>query len=569
MNQNKQRKKSSLLLPVILIVAGLGIIFHQDIIGLVSKADIEIKIEHPPAVMPAAYKVYSNESALDGQYSLFKMLVTNTGKSPARNVNVSYEIPGYISTTSAQKIPLLLPGQSIVVNCFPSFDQKIVEKTTASKEKVHIKVEGLNIDDIEESFGIEIKGRNELVYTFIPLNEIRTQGEYYDNLKLASCFVTPEDPIIKYYTQQIQEKILKGETASVDNKPEEGVRFMAGIYNAMLLSHSVYSGTSGVPSFEGGVFSTTQSIRLPREVVTGKTGLCIELSLLYASVMMNAGLDPIIYLVPGHAYPGFKMNGQYFAIESTGIGGEGMNSIMTAEQAIQVGNKKLEEFIQGVQMGDDRFQILDVRESIKRGALAMELKDDPFLRQKIDEIAKSFQPQAQLAAYQPAPAQPQGGWNTGGGNPGGGDNTGGGNPGVPAGYRQYSGVVSFAYPQSWVTLPRNENTMPQNQATLANSAGEAYIEVYQFQGINNPEQAIMAIQNRVASRGGQMQYNVTGQSGGYTVFQGQSYGNGIGLEWIAAFKPVNGGVAGLAVGTLAGYGPNYQNTIQNILNSVR
>jgi len=31
-----------------------------------------------------------------------------------------------------------------------------------------------------------------------------------------------------------------------------------------------------------------------------------------------------IYLIPGHGLPGFKMNGKYYAIESTGIGGEGM-----------------------------------------------------------------------------------------------------------------------------------------------------------------------------------------------------------------------------------------------------
>lgn len=164
-----------------------------------------------------------------------------------------------------------------------------MEKTTSSKEQVNIKVTGSNIEETEENFAIDIKGRNEFMYTNIPAEEIRTAGEMFDNMDLLSCYVTPEDPIIKYYTQKIQEKVLKGETASVTNKDEEGVRFMTGIYDATLMSHMVYSGTSGVPVKFGDVQSLIQSIRLPREVVTGKTGLCIELTLLYASIMMNAG----------------------------------------------------------------------------------------------------------------------------------------------------------------------------------------------------------------------------------------------------------------------------------------
>ena len=224
---------------------------------------------------------------------------------------------------------MILPGESVVVNCYPSFQDKIIEKTTSSREQVNIWITGSNISDIEQNFAIDIKGRNEFIYSCIPADEIRTSAEYFDNMPLLTCFVTPEDPIIKYYTQKIQEKVLKGEAASVENKETEGVRFMTGIYYATLISHMVYSGTSGVPAKIDDVSSLIQSIRLPREVITGKTGLCIELTLLYASIMMNAGMDPIIYLIPGHAYPGFRMNGNYYAIESTGIGGEGLGGRMT------------------------------------------------------------------------------------------------------------------------------------------------------------------------------------------------------------------------------------------------
>ena len=572
-------KKKKNVLPLVLVAAGLLMAFHRPISAVVSPAKLDLQIQHAPIIMPSVYKVYANDNALEGKYSLFKMLVTNNSNNTARNVEVSFEIPNYIEWNQVEKYPVILPGQSVVVNCYPSFDQKIVEKTTSSKEKVNIKVTGANIEETEQSFPIDIKGRNEFMYTFIPSDEIRTPGEYFDNASLLTCLVTPEDPIIKYYTQKIQEKVLKGEAASVENKDAEGVRFLTGIYYATLVSHMVYSGTSGVPAKVEDISSGVQSIRLPREVVTGKTGLCIELSILYASIMMNAGLDPIIYLIPGHAYPGFKMNGHYYAIEATGIGGEGMatdknpTGRMTTQQALEVGMKEIDEFIKGAQSGDDRYKIIDVRESIGKGAVAMELKDDQYLRQKIDEIAQSFEPGKQTVNVNPQPSYNDGGQQNNGGNSGN-DNGGNGNnntgSSIPSGYKLYQGATTFAYPSSWGFLPKNAQSMPQLKQIVANSNNSAYVEVYQFSGYSSAEQAMSAIQQYVSNFGASLTYSMAGQTNsGFTIFNGQTMFNGGGIVWMAAFKRTGNGVAGIAAGANTNTGTKYQSTILKILNTLR
>ncbi|MEP7252017.1 MAG: hypothetical protein ABI683_06540 [Ginsengibacter sp.] len=572
-------KKKKNVLPLILVVAGILMSFHRPISAIVSPAKLDLQIQHAPVIMPAVYKVYANDNALEGKYSLFKMLVTNNSNNTARNVEVSFEIPNYIEWKQVKKYPVILPGQSVVVNCYPSFDQKIVEKTTSSREKVNIKVTGSNIEETEQSFPIDIKGRNEFMYTFIPSDEIRTPGEYFDNASLLTCLVTPEDPIIKYYTQKIQEKVLKGEAASVENKDAEGVRFLTGIYYATLVSHMVYSGTSGVPAKVEDISSGVQSIRLPREVVTGKTGLCIELSILYASIMMNAGLDPIIYLIPGHAYPGFKMNGHYYAIEATGIGGEGMateknpTGRMTTQQALEVGMKEIDEFIKGAQSGDDRYKIIDVRESIGKGAVAMELKDDQYLRQKIDEIAQSFEPGKQTVNVNPPPSYNDGSRQNNGGNSGndnGGSTDNGGGSSTPSGYKLYQGATTFAYPSSWGFLPKNAQSMPQLKQIVANSNNTAYVEVYQFSGYNSAEQAMSAIQQYVSNFGASLNYTMAGQTNsGFTIFNGQTTFNGGGIVWMAAFKKTGNGVAGIAAGANTNTGTKYQSTILKILNTIR
>ena len=569
------------LVPWLLIIGGALLSFTKPIAGMILPAELETKIQPAPVIMPAVYKVYANEDALEGKYSLFKMSLKNTSSHAAENVEVSYEIPGIAEQKVFQKIPKILPGQTVVVNCYPNLPQSIVDRTTSSKEEVNIVVKGKNIKDIENSFPITLKGRNEFVYTFIPADEIRTAAETFDNKPLLACFITPEDPIIKYLTQKIQEKLLKGEAASVENKEAEGVRVMLGIYEATLRSHCVYSGTSGVPEKIGDASTITQSIRLPREVITGRTGLCIELSLLHASVMMGAGMDPVVYLVPGHAYPGFRMNGKYYAIESTGIGGEGMGGRASGEEAFKAGMKNLETFMQHAQMGDPAYMLLDVREAIKNGAVAMELKDDNFLRQKIDEFAQSFDGNAIATNIAPntgvgadGGGGNNGGGGNGGGNGGGGNGGGGGNTSntnVPSGYKAYNGVLNVAYPGSWRKLPRTQFTAPQNVVTFANSANTVDVELYNFPGYNSASQAMSALAQPIRRNGSQygidIQYQQAGQSGGYSIFKGMTGNESIVINWVGAFKSTGNGIAGITIG--AQQGVNAEATATKILNTLQ
>lgn len=565
-----QTRKKGYALPIVLVVAGILLLSFKPLYSVFSPAKLDMQIQHPPVIMPAVYKVYSNENAMDGKYSLFKMLVTNNSSNTARNVEIAFDVPNYVERKTIMKVPAILPGQSVVVNCYPQFADKIVEKTTSSRENVNIYVTGKNIDASEQHFAIDFKGRNEFMYSCLPADEIRTSAEVFDNMPLLSCFVTPEDPIIKYYTQKIQEKVLKGETAAVENKESEGVRFLTGIYYATLISHMVYSGTSGVPAKVDDVSSLIQSIRLPREVITGKTGLCIELTLLYASIMMNAGMDPIIYLVPGHAYPGFRMNGNYYALESTGIGGEGMGGSMTTEQAYKTGMKNLQEFFDRASAGDDRYRIVDVRESINKGAVAMELKDDNYLRQKVDEIAQVFDGKVQVNTKQQQPAnytnrQPENNNNDNNNNTRKEDIK----P-APSGYNLYEGVVNFSYPSGWKIMPRNAQFLPQLKHLIANSGNSAFVEVYNFAGYQNAQQALATYQQYIANFGGYIQFQQAGvTNSGYEIYNGQTSLNGQVINWMAAFKATGNGVVGISSGANSATGTRFQSTVLNIINSLQ
>ena len=386
-----------LALPLVLLLCGAGLVWKGNqknvVPTMAGEGDLSVQIFPMQAVMPAAYKVYANPAALDGRYYFAKLVLDNKGQGVLRDVKVEYAIPGFINWTTASDIKNVLPGGSSVVTIYPQFPQSVTQKTTESAERAQIRItytSGGRQEKYEKTYPFQMLSRNDFLYTNVPASEVTGPKDMEDNNDLTPVFITPQDPIVKYYTQQVQEKVLGGETASVGNDPTEAIRFMMGLYEATRRTHMVYSGTGGAFVQQGDIQSTQQKVRLPREVITGNTGLCIEMSFLYASAFAAEGLEPVIFFIPGHAFPGIKFNGQLYAIEPTAVGGEGLGHIADPIEAYQIGMKQVNEFIQKVQQGDPRYTLIDVNALIKKGVQQMELTDDAFLRTKVDEMAAKF-----------------------------------------------------------------------------------------------------------------------------------------------------------------------------------
>ncbi len=549
------------LLPTILIAGGL-ILLAMYFIPF-GKATLKDSIQHAAYIMPSAYKVYSNPDALNGEYYLFKMLLTNTSKEEAQNVTVSYRIPNYIDWTDLQDIPIIYAGQNIVVKCYARFKDDIVEKMTQSQENVEIKITWNSGQSRTENFPVQIMGRNQFVWTDIPSEEISSLGDLEINDPLLACLVTPEDPIVKYYTQQVQEKVLKGEEAGVTQKPEDVANFLEGIYDATLLSHMVYSSSGGIPQQLGDVQSLIQNIRLPREVLTGNTGLCIELSLLYASILKDAGLHPVIFLIPGHAFPGVKLDdGNYIIIESTCIGGEGLGAIRTADYALKTGQKEFEDFAEKSQEGDPRYVLVNIDNLQSNGVVPMELKDDEFLRKKIDDITQNFG-----GGNSPPDNQRQN--NTYASSNGGGGGAGGNSNSGSSVLSYNNGIINFNYPAGWVKQNNPIAQMPFYVSYIYTPDKTSEIDVFNFPGFANSNVAMAYVRQQAATLLGiNIQYQAAGSSNGYFLYKGVSTSS-IGTEgWMGVFKSTGNGIAGITVGGMnynyAQMSPIYQSILSTV-----
>ncbi len=507
-----------------------------------------------------------------------KPSITNTGSSEIHNLKVQYRVPKYIDDwTDVPAQTDLLPGQEAVVTCFPVFNQSITEKNTSSKEKTEIRFfygGKSSPTEKDESFVFDMTSVNDIVFSDMSDKDKAYSSDYSTNVAIYACMVASQDPIIKYYAQQVQQKVLQGEQAAgvgtagtVDEKTvAEAQRVMKGVYEATALTKMVYSETSAGETKFGDNSTSTEHIRLPREVVTGNTGLCIELALLHASVLKAAGNHAVIFLIPSHAYPGIKLGNYYYALEATGIGGEGLGGSMTADQALQAGMKEANDFFTARQKGLPGYYLLDLDELNDEGYKEMELKDDPFLRQKVDQLAQYFQ--AGYTAPQQQQQQPQDNQeNVADNNNNNSNNNNNENNNGPA-MATHNGNISFSYPANWTQKNRPVPQLPILTTTFTSpGATHGAIEIYQVPGATNPAQAMNYIQQTLLRLGMQVRYAPDGSQNGLTRFTGTSMGaRGIVYRWESFMKSVNGGVEGVVVGA----GPNkaFTTVHQAIMNTI-
>lgn len=118
---------------------------------------------------------------------------------------------------------------------------------------------------------------------------------------LLAAFSMPNDPTIDKILKKAADSLRRsGEVSKIDgyqSRSRERVwKLASGIYSAIASMGIEYA----VPpaSFE----KNGQKIRLPGEIVSGGLATCLDTTMLFASCLEQAGLNPIIVLPEGIRY---------------------------------------------------------------------------------------------------------------------------------------------------------------------------------------------------------------------------------------------------------------------------
>lgn len=141
-------------------------------------------------------------------------------------------------------------------------------------------------------------------------------GKKFANAQFVSRWVTPHDPAVLKLISTARSRVRNGRmpgynasrAAASPKALATQVRMQAqAVFEALRRSGVSY--VSSIYTF-GNFVGEAQRIRLPRETLTISTANCIDMSVAFASAMENLGMNPVIVIVPGHAFAGVRLGPQ-------------------------------------------------------------------------------------------------------------------------------------------------------------------------------------------------------------------------------------------------------------------
>jgi very-short-patch-repair endonuclease len=121
--------------------------------------------------------------------------------------------------------------------------------------------------------------------------------------ELLAAFVRPTDPSVDVILRQASDKLAAAGRDDAMDGYRKGTKArsweIADAIWAALVSHSI-AYVLPPKSFE----RSGQIVRGPSDILSRKVGTCLDLTLLYASCLEQAGLNPILALTEGHSFVG-------------------------------------------------------------------------------------------------------------------------------------------------------------------------------------------------------------------------------------------------------------------------
>ena len=144
-------------------------------------------------------------------------------------------------------------------------------------------------------------------------------GKQFANAQVVARWVTPHDPAVLQLVSESHAFIANGRmpgyNASVRNSAspsqasvaQQVTRQAEAVFKA--IQRSGFSYVSSIFTF-GGFTDAAQRIRLPRETLNLDSANCMDISVAFASAMENLDMEPVIVIVPGHAFTGVRLGPQ-------------------------------------------------------------------------------------------------------------------------------------------------------------------------------------------------------------------------------------------------------------------
>jgi hypothetical protein len=286
-------------------------------------------------LLPVIYHLY-------GSYfeDLVNTTLTNHNDRPVK-VRVETGIPNY--TDAAIETVTLRAGETVEVRQNPTLLPEAIELLHGMKNaSLHLRIDVLD------------EGEQRLVHESTEPLTIYSRDDfpwgipgYYNGSMFLATMVTPNDPavddLLRAAADHSPSGIITFQYDDEDDSNHSVWNRMKAIYEAVADEYDVIYVATGIPyvpreeEAEGLIL---QRLKLPYEVLETHSGMCVELSTLFASAFEKILLRPVLITVPGHVYVGLPISWDsdtYYFLEAT------MVSRYSFEEAVQVANQSFME----------------------------------------------------------------------------------------------------------------------------------------------------------------------------------------------------------------------------------
>ena len=227
--------------------------------------------------------------------------VHNDGVEEVRDLQVSLALTPDLGGPWVARIAAIPAGGTY------NLDQPELEPSAAALANVEERVRGAICAEVTQS-GV-LQTRVELPIEVLAYNEWPGAGSLP---ALLAAFVLPNHPVVATILRAASDRLAvatgNGALDGYQSASRERVRAIAqSIYEALQSFGIAY--VHPPASFE----QQGQKVRTPEQVLGERLGTCLDLALLYAACLEQAGLHPLVVLVDGHAASGVWLEAETFA----------------------------------------------------------------------------------------------------------------------------------------------------------------------------------------------------------------------------------------------------------------
>ncbi|MEW9623401.1 DUF4011 domain-containing protein [Rhodanobacter geophilus] len=232
---------------------------------------------------------------------LRQLNVSNDGTEGLDDLVLELEASLPFASPKSWRIDRLGPNSSMAI---PDRDVELREGyladlTESMPASVHLRLRSSTGILVEQRFPVELLARNQW-------------GGAGSMPELLAAFCMPNDPAVDRVLKSTSDVLRRaGRTDGIDGYGAGSRKRVWELTSAVWSAMCGYQVSYVLPpaSFE----QEGQKIRSPSQVLDGGVGTCLDTALLFAAVLEQAGLNPVLLMTKGHAFAGVWLQPQEFA----------------------------------------------------------------------------------------------------------------------------------------------------------------------------------------------------------------------------------------------------------------